>query len=95
MSRLSIGKLALACASSWIALHPAGALACAACFGKSDSTLAQGMNMGILSLLVVVGCVLSTVAGFFIYLAWRSAKVAATASAAAAQTEVRETITHS
>ena len=52
-------------------------LGCAACFGKSDSAMARGMNMGIFSLLVVVVCVLASVAGFFVYLARRGAKVAA------------------
>ena len=58
-------------------LHPSSAWACAACFGKSDSSLARGMNMGILSLLVMVGLMLSAVAGFFIFLARRSAKTVA------------------
>lgn len=47
--------------------------ACAACFGKSDSELAQGMNMGILTLLLVVLFVLSGCGAFFIYLARRAA----------------------
>jgi hypothetical protein len=54
------------------AANPAGA--CSACFGQSDSRLAQGMNMGILSLLVVVIFVLSSIGAFFIYLARRSAQ---------------------
>ncbi len=53
------------------------AVACAVCFGKSDSALAQGMNMGIFSLLAVVACMLSTIAGFFVFLARRSARVEA------------------
>ena len=56
------------------ALCPSSALACAACFAKSDSALARGMNMGIFSLLGVIVTVLLGVAGFFIYLARRSAK---------------------
>lgn len=48
--------------------------ACTACFGKSDSKLAEGMNMGILTLLIVVLGVLTGVASFFIYLARRSAQ---------------------
>lgn len=48
------------------------AMACAACFGKSDSKLAVGMNWGIMSLLFVVLCVLSTIASFFVFLARRS-----------------------
>ena len=51
--------------------------ACATCFGASDSDLAQGMNWGIASLLVVVVGVLSGFATFFVYIARRSAVVAA------------------
>jgi len=52
---------------------PRPMLACAACFGKSDSNLAQGMNWGILSLLAVVVFVLGSIAAFFIFLARRAA----------------------
>ena len=52
-----------------LALPANSALACAACFGKSDSPLAQGMNWGIFSLLGMIVCVLGGVASFFIYLA--------------------------
>ncbi len=51
------------------------ALACATCFGASDSALAKGMNFGILSLLIVVVGVLSGIASFFVYLARRSASM--------------------
>jgi hypothetical protein len=50
------------------------ASACTACFGQSDSKLAEGMSMGILTLLIVVVGVLGGVASFFIYLARRSAQ---------------------
>ena len=52
---------------------PQSAAACSACFGKSDSAMAKGMNMGVLSLLVVVVFVLSGFAAFLIYLVRRSA----------------------
>jgi hypothetical protein len=55
------------------ALWPQTAKACAVCYGKSDSALAQGMNMGILSLLVVVVLMWAGFASFFIYLARKSA----------------------
>ena len=58
-----------------VILHPASLLACAACYGKSDSPMALGMNWGIFSLLGVVVVVLSCVAGFFLYLARRSARL--------------------
>jgi len=48
-------------------------LACAACFGKSDSPLALGVNWGIFSLLAVVVCVLGGISAFFIFLAKRAA----------------------
>ena len=47
-------------------------LACTACFGKSDSNMAKGMNMGIFALLLVITTVLCAVAGFFVFLAKRS-----------------------
>ena len=52
---------------------PSSAFGCATCFGASDSALAKGMNMGIMSLLAVIGFVLGGVAAFFIYLARRAA----------------------
>jgi heme/copper-type cytochrome/quinol oxidase subunit 2 len=51
-------------------------LACAACYGQSDSAMAAGMNWGIFSLLGMVVVVLGGVAGFFIYLARRSSALA-------------------
>jgi uncharacterized membrane protein len=53
------------------------AQACATCFGASDSPMAQGMNLGILSLLGVIGFVLMGVVAFFGYLAWRVSRNAA------------------
>ncbi len=53
------------------------ASACATCFGKSDSRMAQGMNMGILALLAVIGSVLAGVVSFFVHVAKRSAALAA------------------
>jgi len=55
-----------------LAAHPRAVWACAACYGQSDSPMAQGMNWGIFSLLAVVVFVLSGVAGFFVYLARRA-----------------------
>ena len=51
----------------------ADASACAACFGKSDSKLAQGMNAGIFALLGVIGSVLFAIAGFFFFIIRREA----------------------
>ena len=54
------------------------AMACAACFGKSDSPMAQGMNAGIYALLGVIGTVLCGAATFFVFLARRASAVAKT-----------------
>ena len=51
--------------------------ACAACFGASDSPMAKGMNWGIFSLLAVIVPVLGAIAGFFVFLAKKSAQAAA------------------
>jgi hypothetical protein len=48
-------------------------LACAACYGQSDSPLAHGLNWGILSLLGVVVPVLGGIAAFFIFIAKKAA----------------------
>jgi hypothetical protein len=60
-----------------LADHPQALHACAACAGRSDSAMAQGMNWGIFSLLAVIVAVLGSIAGFFIFLARRSAAAAA------------------
>lgn len=51
------------------------ALACATCYGASDSPLAQGMNWGIVTLLGVIGCVLAGVVAFFVHVGVRSSKL--------------------
>ena len=55
-----------------VAFQPGSVLACSACYGQSDSPMAQGMNWGIFSLLAIVVTVLGGIAGFFVYLARRS-----------------------
>jgi len=50
------------------ALAPSPLFACAACYGKSDSALATGMNWGILTLLGVVLTVLTCIALFFVHI---------------------------
>jgi hypothetical protein len=68
-------------ALSWLillGLHLASlpsALACAACFGKSDSALAHGMNAGIFTLLAVIGTMLLCVASFFVFVVRRAARI--------------------
>jgi hypothetical protein len=76
MRRARCWQRLLVVLTGWLLMaHTPAVLGCAACFGKSDSAMARGMNMGIFSLLVVVVCVLSSVAGFFFYLARRGAKM--------------------
>ena len=71
--RSRIARLSLSCAAFLALASSNSALACAVCFGKSDSDLARGLHWGVISLLAVVVCVLASIAGFFIYLAKRSA----------------------
>jgi hypothetical protein len=65
-----------------VALLPRSLLACAACYGQSDSAMAAGMNWGILSLLGIILFMLGGVAGFFVFLARRSAVLAKTTDSA-------------
>ena len=53
-------------------LLPTDVLACTVCLGNTDSMLRSGMNMGILVLLGVTGCMLLGFSTFFIYLARRA-----------------------
>lgn len=48
------------------------ALGCAACFGKSDSSMAQGMNAGIFALLAFVILLWLAFGSFFVFIARRS-----------------------
>lgn len=56
-----------------MSLHLFSLLACAACYGASDSPMAKGMNWGIFSLLGVVAVVLGSIATFFVFIGKRSA----------------------
>jgi hypothetical protein len=59
------------CGATFALAQPASVSACATCFGASDSPLAQGMNWGILTLLVIIFSVLTGIVGFFVHLGWR------------------------
>lgn len=63
---------ALLLAVAGILFSPDAAWACVACFGRSDSQLASGMNWGIFTLLGFVGFVLSGFAALMIYLIRKS-----------------------
>jgi hypothetical protein len=89
MSFSNIGRLLMGFAGLCLSFAPGSALACAACFGKSDSSLAKGMNWGIASLLVVVIGVLSGIASFFVYIARKSAMADASMSGNPAESTKR------
>jgi len=48
---------------------------CAACFGRSDSPMAYGMNAGIMTLLAVILSMLALIATFFVFIIRRAAQV--------------------
>ena len=52
---------------------PVSSFACAACYGRSDSPLASGMNWGIFTLLGIVVSVLTCIAVFFIHIVRKEA----------------------
>jgi uncharacterized membrane protein len=59
----SLRKILVAAA----ALAPSPLFACAACYGRSDSPLAYGMNWGIFTLMGVILSVLTCIALFFVH----------------------------
>lgn len=63
-----------------LALRAESVFACAACYGQSDSPLAQGMNWGIFSLLGVLVGVLTGITTFFVVISRKSAAVRAVES---------------
>jgi hypothetical protein len=68
-------------AAALAAFAPSPLFACAACYGKSDSPLASGMNWGIFTLMGVVVTVLASIASFFVYIIRKEAALAAKAAA--------------
>jgi uncharacterized membrane protein len=68
---ISLGLVMMA----WLA-QPS-VLGCATCFGASDEPMAKGMNMGILALLVVLTMVLTGIVSFAVFVAKRTAALAA------------------
>jgi heme/copper-type cytochrome/quinol oxidase subunit 2 len=55
-------------AAALAGLTPSPLFACAACYGKSDSALAQGMNWGIFTLMGFILTVLTGIALFFVHI---------------------------
>ena len=68
-----------ALAVAMFAVSSPSALACTVCFGDPNSQMTKGMSFGIAALLLIITCVLCGVAGFFVYLAKRSAQLEQTA----------------
>ena len=65
-------KTILTAVAGTIAIAPTSLLACAACTGRTDSSLAVGMNWGIVTLLGFVLTVLSCLVVFFVHVARRT-----------------------
>ncbi len=83
---IRIARKMAACAlvaGVFLACSPA-AVACAACFGRSDSALAKGLNWGIFALMVCIVSVLAAIAACFICLARRMSAYAADGESLAA-----------
>ena len=80
MNRLRTFKSFLPGICALLALRAEPVLACAACYGQSDSPLAQAMNWGIFSLLGVVMTVLTGITTFFVVISRKSASVRAVES---------------
>ncbi|MGH7975291.1 MAG: hypothetical protein ACREDS_13340 [Limisphaerales bacterium] len=55
------------------AFAPSPLFACAACYGRSDSPLAHGMNWGIFTLMGFIVTVLVSIAAFFVYVVRKEA----------------------
>jgi len=53
------------------ALSPSPLFACAACYGRSDSPLAYGINWGIFTLMGVIATVLACITLFFVHIVRR------------------------
>ena len=63
-----------------VVMMPQAAHACAACFGRSDSKMAQAYNLGIFSMLGFVALMFAAVISFFVYITRRAASVSASAA---------------
>ncbi len=68
-----IMAMAVVLTAWWGSLSPV--LGCAACFGRSDSSMAYGMNAGIMTLLVVILTLLSLIASFFVFVVRRASRL--------------------
>lgn len=71
----SLRKILIAAIAA-AALAPSPLFACAACYGRSDSALAQGMNWGIFTLMGVILTVLTCILVFFVHIIRKEEKAA-------------------
>ncbi len=78
--RLARAKKFLLATCALLAFRAEPVFACAACYGQSDSPLAQAMNWGIFSLLGIVVSVLAGITTFFVVISRKSASVRAVES---------------
>ncbi len=65
-------RLFIGVCSAGILLSPDSVMACAVCGGAPEAPMSQGMNMGILVLLVIIGSVLVGLSTFFLFLRHRA-----------------------
>jgi hypothetical protein len=89
MKRYSQFSKSIAMVAAVSAFVPSPVLACAACYGRSDSPLASAMNWGIFTLLGIVVTVLVSIAGFFFYIINREAAQTETEPAAQNLAEIK------
>ncbi|MEZ6148938.1 MAG: hypothetical protein R3C09_02345 [Pirellulaceae bacterium] len=73
MTRLIKNKI-LWIAISGVLAVPQSAWGCAACAGRSDDVMAQGLNAAVLTMMAVLLTVLGSLLGFMAYLIRRAAK---------------------
>ena len=63
---MRLTKILLLVALGATLIDPSYALACPSCYGAADSPMVDGMNMAILAMLGITGCVLAAISSFFI-----------------------------
>ena len=56
------------CCALFVALGPSLVIACPACYGAADNTMIDGMNTAIMTMVGIVGFVLSGFVAFFVML---------------------------
>ncbi|MGA9778954.1 MAG: hypothetical protein ACLPRE_06295 [Limisphaerales bacterium] len=70
------GRLTICVTLALASVMPSPLFACAACYGKSDSALAEGMNWGIFTLMGVILTVLTCILVFFVHIIRKEEKAA-------------------